>query len=64
MVGMPAQHTLHVALSEDLVRYVREQVATGPCRSASELVREALLMHSTRYAVAINPEGSERDPHK
>jgi len=41
---MPAQHTLHVALTQPLVRYVGEQVATGHYATASEVVRAALRL--------------------
>lgn len=39
---MPAKHTLHVALTEPLVRYVRDQVAAGRHETASDVVRVAL----------------------
>ncbi len=39
---MPAKHTLHVALTDPLVRYVRGRVADGVSPSASDVVRLAL----------------------
>jgi antitoxin ParD1/3/4 len=36
---MAAKHTLHVALTEPLVRYVAQQVASGEYATASEVVR-------------------------
>lgn len=47
---MPAQHTLHVALTQPLVRYVGEQVATGHYATASEVVRAALRLLIERDA--------------
>ena len=41
---MAAQHTLHVALTQPLVRYVGDQVATGRYATASEVVRAALRL--------------------
>lgn len=41
---MAAQHTLHVALTEPLVRYVGGQVASGHYATASEVVRAALRL--------------------
>lgn len=39
---MPAKYTLHVALTEPLVRYVRDKVTNGAHPSASDVVRLAL----------------------
>jgi Arc/MetJ-type ribon-helix-helix transcriptional regulator len=52
---MPAKHTLHVALTEPLVRYVRGKVADGASRSASDVVKLALegLMDRERQELAI-----------
>ena len=47
---MPAQHTLHVALTQPLVRYVGDQVATGHYATASEVVRAALRLLIERDA--------------
>jgi putative addiction module CopG family antidote len=41
---MPAQHTLHVAVTEPLLRFVNEQIASGRYATASELVRAALRL--------------------
>ncbi len=45
---MAAKHTLHVALTEPLVRHVRDQVAAGRYRTASEVLREALQLLMAR----------------
>ena len=42
--AMPAKHTLHVALTEQLVRYVRDKVANGQHPTISHAVRASLLM--------------------
>ncbi|MBP0493416.1 type II toxin-antitoxin system ParD family antitoxin [Roseomonas indoligenes] len=47
---MPAQHTLHVALTEPLVRYINEQVASGRYVTASEVVRASLRLLIERDA--------------
>ena len=39
---MPAQYTFHVALTDPLVRYVRDKVTNGDHPSASDVVRLAL----------------------
>ncbi len=41
---MPAQHTLHVAVTHPLIRYVGEPVATGHYATASRVVRAALRL--------------------
>jgi antitoxin ParD1/3/4 len=41
---MPAQHTLHIALTEPMARYVTDQVATGRYATASEVLRAALRL--------------------
>jgi antitoxin ParD1/3/4 len=41
---MAAKHTLHVALTEPLARYVAEQVASGEYATASEVVRTGLRL--------------------
>lgn len=46
---MPAKHTLHVALTEPLIRYVRELVAAGHHATASDVVRESLRAHRERH---------------
>ena len=39
---MPAKHTLHVVLTEPLVRYVRDKVMAGHHATASDVVRASL----------------------
>ena len=39
---MPAKHSLHVVLTEPLVRYVREKVAQGHHSTISDVVRASL----------------------
>lgn len=41
---MAAKHALHVALTEPLVGYVGQQVASGQYATASEVVRAALRL--------------------
>jgi antitoxin ParD1/3/4 len=41
---MAAKHSLHVALTEPLVRYVGERVASGEYATASEVVRTGLRL--------------------
>jgi antitoxin ParD1/3/4 len=48
---MPAQHTLHVALTEPLVKYIGEQVSSGRYATASEVVRAALRLLIERDGV-------------
>lgn len=48
---MPAQHTLHVALTEPLVRYVTDQIATGRYATASEVIRAALRLLIARDTI-------------
>ena len=39
---MPVKHSLHVVLTEPLVRYVRDKVAQGHHPSISDVVRSSL----------------------
>lgn len=41
---MPAQYTLHVALTKPLVNYVAKQVTSGQYATASEVVRAGLRL--------------------
>lgn len=41
---MAAKHSLHVALTEPLARYVTERVASGQYATASEVVRTGLRL--------------------
>ena len=50
---MAAQHTLHVALTEPLVRYVGGQVVSGRYATASEVVRAALRLLIERDEAAL-----------
>ena len=52
---MPAKHSLHVALTETLVRYVRDQVAAGHHHSAGDVVRTALQILMQRDESAVRP---------
>ena len=52
---MPAQHTLHVALTEPLLKYVAEQVASGRYATASEVVRASLRLLMEKEAGAQRP---------
>lgn len=50
---MPAQHTLHVALTEPLVKYIGEQVTSGRYATASEVVRASLRLLIERDAAEM-----------
>ena len=41
---MDVRHTLHVTLTEPLVRHVRDQVAVGRYSTAIEVLRDALRL--------------------
>lgn len=41
-MGMPERRTMNVSLPEAQERFIRDQVATGRYRSASEVVRDGL----------------------
>ena len=41
---MAAKHTLHVALTQPLVAFVEQQVASGRFATASEVVRAGLRL--------------------
>ena len=51
---MAAQHTLYVALTDSLVRYVGRQVASGRYATASEVVRTALRLLIERDEAALS----------
>lgn len=55
---MPAKHTLHVALTDPLVRYVRGRVADGHHPSASHVVRLALELLIDRETLAATDAAS------
>lgn len=57
---MAAQHSLHVALTGPLVKYVGEQVATGQYATASEVVRAALRLLIERDGTGRPPAGKRR----
>lgn len=61
---MPAKYTLHVALTEPLVRYVRDKVADGASRSASDVVKLALegLIDRERREPSIVTKAEARGP--
>ena len=61
-LGMPAQHTLHVALTEPLVKYVSEQVASGRYATASEVVRASLRLLIERDKAETGPLQSSGRP--
>ncbi|AWV21753.1 Hypothetical protein RADP37_05314 [Roseomonas mucosa] len=54
---MPAQHSLHVALTRSLVTYVAEQVTSGHYATASEVIRAGLRLLIERDA-AKQPQGT------
>ncbi len=55
---MPAQHTLHVALTEPLLKYISEQVASGRYATASEVVRASLRLLIAATAVPTCPQSA------
>lgn len=59
---MAAQHTLHVALTEPLVRYVGTQVASGRYATASEVVRMALRLLIERDEAAHGRRPEFKNP--
>ena len=63
---MPAKHTLHVALTDPLVRYVRGRVADGISPSASDVVRlalETLIDHERREMANAAPPRARAGRH-
>ena len=65
---MPAKHTLHVALTEPLVRYVRGRVTDGASPSVSGVVRlaiEALIEREGRLLdeAASSAPGARKADH-
>lgn len=59
---MAAQHTMHVALTEPLVRYVGGQVASGRYATASEVVRAALRLLIERDEAALSQQPKSKTP--
>lgn len=59
---MAAQHTMHVALTEPLVRYVGGQVASGRYATASEVVRAALRLLIERDEAALSQQSKSETP--
>lgn len=55
---MPAKHSLHVALTGPLVRYVRDKVAGRVHPSASDVVRialEEMIEREGRDSLQVRP---------
>ena len=59
---MAAKHTLHVALTEPLVRYVHDQVASGQYATASEVVRAALRAFHKRQSPSTSRVSDKARP--
>ena len=63
---MPAKHSLHVVLTEPLVRYVREKVAHGHNATISDVVRASLrasIQLEEARAVPEKATPTGEDPH-
>ena len=58
---MAAKHSLHVALTEPLARYVADRVASGEYATASEVVRSGLRLLIERD-LARDQAGRDRAP--
>ena len=59
---MPSKHALHVALTDPLIQFVTDQVATGEYASNSEVIRAALrLMIERKGALAQGSSKQDRD---
>ncbi len=56
VASMAAKHTLHVALTEPLVRHVRAQITSGRYATASEVVRDALRLLMEREDGGRKPD--------
>ena len=56
---MAAKHTLHVALTEPLARFVAERVASGRYASASEAVRAGLRLLADRDQAGTHGEAGQ-----
>jgi putative addiction module CopG family antidote len=49
---MPSTHAINVSLTEELCTFVADQVASGPFRTASEVVRAALRLLERQHEPA------------
>ncbi|MCW6512702.1 ribbon-helix-helix domain-containing protein [Lichenifustis flavocetrariae] len=63
---MPAKHTLHVVLTETLVKYVRDKVVAGHHLTASDVIRHSLhkLMQRDDLQKLMVDAGRRADPNE